>query len=153
MEVIKTPKGALPVGRPLETFDVIERGDRLNLLREDQRTVEPTNATVDAEGKIIEELRVVNNTLIGEDQLVIVDLGKKQGIKVGNMVMVVRRGDALVDTGTPGEAVPDEDKEYPFEVIADLMVMDVDESSSIAVVVNSVVEIGIGEKVLVRKSR
>ena len=150
IEVLKVPKGALPVARVLETFDVIERGDRLNVLRDDQRNVSPTDATVDLEGSIIEELRVVNNELIGEDNLVIIDLGKKQGLKVGNMVMVVRRGDALDDVGSP-DGVPEDDKSYPYEVIADLMVMDVSESSAIAVVVNAVVEIGKGEKVLVRK--
>ena len=58
--------------------------------------------------------------------------------------------DALDDVGTP-DGVPDDDKAYPYEVIADLMVMDVSDNSSIAVVVNAVVEIGKGEKVLVRR--
>ncbi len=91
--------------------------------------------------------------LIGDHQLVFIDLGKNQGVKKGNLMHVVRRGDAYDKMMAPGHNVGQDDSDYPSRSVARLVVVQVGKDASIALVLTATQEIGIGDFVLMRKSR
>ena len=91
--------------------------------------------------------------LIGEGAVVFLDRGKDDGVKPGNRFTVVRRGDAY----DPDHALPEggtrDDRKYPDENIATLVVVDVGSKSAIGLVTASTKEALIGDHVVMLKGR
>lgn len=87
-------------------------------------------------------------TQIGEQRVVFVDRGARDGVAVGNVFRVVRSGDPFAETiPLNGMAVPN-DPALPREPIGDLLVIDVKDGVSSALVTRSVTEILIGDSVV-----
>ena len=76
--------------------------------------------------------------IIGENELIFIDKGRKDGVAVGNTFFVVYQGDPL--TG------PDED--LPEERLAKLLIVDVKEHASTALVTYAIREIEVGNTVV-----
>ena len=128
-------------GTVSSALNPIERGYKVGPLRRRYRRVDPVPATQAASGLIIATLnntgaisikksaqlrrlraKGYNDYLAGEEQFVIVNLGESNGLEVGNVLEVVRKGDAYTPKRTFN--IPYEDG-WPRRVIGALMVVEV----------------------------
>ena len=124
----------------------IERGDRIGpvagpLFERVDRA--PNQADVDA---FILATLEENLAELGQGHLVFLDRGAKDGLVAGNTLSVIRAGDGLDDDGY----TPYYDEALPRENIGSLMVVVVQESTAAAVVVRSIREVRIGDRVEMR---
>jgi hypothetical protein len=127
----------------------IERGAKVGPLVKQYKNVPPVPPKVDAQGTIIAML--TQDQLIGEGEVVFVDLGQGSGIEVGNRMHVVRRGDAL-----PGKAHTDtagqDDRRFPARGLGEVVIVEVGDKISVGLVTLSVQEMGIGDSVMMQAS-
>ena len=149
----------------------IERGYKVGPLRRRFRRVEEVETTRSEVGRVVANLTTTGpvvldddkhrrrrqdrrlgerQLLVGEEQFVVVDLGKDSGVQVGNILEVVRKGDEY----TPRRVfhIPYEDG-WPRRVTAALLVVQVGEQTSLAVAVYSRREIERGDFVEMRGPR
>ncbi len=129
-----------------QSFDEIERGALLGpwtekFLRPVDR--KPNSRTLD--GRIIgAQVDIV--TQVGEHHVVFVDRGQRDGVEEGNLFTVVRSGDLY----GRDPHVPAWDPDLPPEDVGDLLVVDVKEQVSTALVTRSLTELLIGDRVEMR---
>ncbi len=117
-----------------EANDVIERGGRVGPIQRSYRgeQIKPTAGKKNATGTIVAMLRA--DQIIGEGQIVFIDLGKRQGVARGNILYVVRRGDAFPEKA--GRAnVGQNDTAYPARSIGRIMMVDVGKNAAAGLVV------------------
>jgi hypothetical protein len=128
--------------------DGIERGALLGPWTEKPfRPVARKQNGRDVEGLIIAS-PVGVLTQFAEHQVVFVDRGRADGVEEGNLLNVVRSGDlAHRDPNT----VP-HDPSLPKETVGDLLVIDAREHASAALVVRSLTELLIGDRVEMRSA-
>jgi hypothetical protein len=127
----------------------IERGAKVGPLVKQFKTVAPVAPSVDAQGNIVAML--TSDQLIGQGEVVFVDLGKSAGIQVGNRMHVVRRGDAhpaLNETN-----VGQDDRRFPARAVGEIVIVDVGEKISVGLVTLAVQELGLGDLVVMQKSK
>jgi LysM domain len=152
---INGPITTVQVGR---TWEEIERGDLVRPWDDQMRRLAPRPNTRSVDGVVI---GAVNDALttFGESQSVYIDKGKNDGVEEGNTFYVVRGGDGLAvvsrtvsaNAETNGEqAVAAGKVQVPDENVAMLIVIDVRDTVSSAMVVRSIREIEAGEKVEMR---
>lgn len=128
------------------SYDTIERGDYLGpwserLVKPVQ--VRPNQATL--EGFIVGTHPSIL-TMLGEYNVVYLDKGKADGVEEGNTFRVVRSGDP-----TRSVAVgPTWDRSLPPEVVGTLVVYDVKEHVSSALVMRSLFELTVGDRIEMR---
>ncbi len=127
-------------------LEPIERGALLGpwtdkIVRPIER--KPNQATLD--GRIIASQAAVV-TQVGEHHIVIVDKGAADGVEEGNAFTVVRSGDLY----GRDPLVPAWDPSLPKEDVGDLLVIDVKERASTALVTRSLKELLIGDRVEMR---
>jgi hypothetical protein len=129
-----------------QALEPIERGALLGpwtdkIVRPIERR--PNRQTLD--GRIIaSQVDIV--TQVGEHHVVIVDRGQADGVEEGNVFKVVRSGD-LYDRDP---YVAPWDPDLPPEDVGDLLVIDVKERASTALVTRSLKELVIGDRVEMR---
>jgi hypothetical protein len=87
-------------------------------------------------------------TMVGESHVVFVDKGRADGVEEGNVFRVIRSGDPLHST----LASVAYDPSFPREIVGDLLVIDVKETTSTALVTRSLRELTIGDRVEMRAS-
>jgi hypothetical protein len=127
-------------------FDPIERGALLGPWTEKPYRPVPRRANRRAlDGRIIAtQAEVV--TMLGEHHVVFVDRGEADGVEAGNLFTVVRAGDPYgQDSRTAGW-----DARLPKEDVGQLLVIDVKERASAALVMRSLKELVIGDRVELR---
>lgn len=124
-----------------EALDPIERGYKVAPIRRKFLEVVPRTNSKGIQAHVVATMRP--QTLSGDYSVVFVDVGREQGVQVGNRFLVVRSGDAWQ------QALDDNPKElgataelpmqpkYPDEAIAELRVVDVRKKSSMCVVTSS----------------
>lgn len=154
----------LAQGTITESLDVIERGDRVGPVDRRIDTVPPATNDVEVDGQVL--ATVLENEMFGANQVVLIDRGEKAGLKPGNRLFVVRKGDpwqeGLSSTGayaaskvtlsTDGAADVKQSAEgkqaadYPDEVIAEIRVIRVRKDSATALVTRSVRELEAGDR-------
>ncbi|KAB2887193.1 MAG: hypothetical protein F9K40_21770, partial [Kofleriaceae bacterium] len=127
----------------------IERGARVGPLMTQFKSVPPVRNEVDVQGTIVAMLTA--QQLIGQGEVVFIDLGKKSGIKPGNRFFVVRRGDAFDPKRDPGEQVGQDDRSYPVRALGEVVVIQVGDSISVGLVDRVSEEMGVGDLVMMRK--
>jgi hypothetical protein len=121
-------------------FRDIERGDWVGRVPEGfGQRIAPTPTQSGAKGYVIETMETAQR-LIGEHDLIFIDRGRAHGVQPGNVFTVLHRG----DLGT------DETDGLPLEDVGAVMVIDVRENVSTAVVLRSLNEMRIGDKVELR---
>jgi hypothetical protein len=127
----------------------IERGDHLAPNTPVEKTVHVTPNERDVNGVIL-IADVSGLTLPGQNHAVFIDKGAADGVRDGNTFTVVETGDGLGFLKLTGEL----DKQDPVvrENIATLVVFNVNEHSSEAMVVKSLREINLGDRVEMRKA-
>ena len=151
LEVVSVAKGKRARAVITDSVDVIERGARVGPLPRTFRTVEPTRAEADVQGTIVATLG--SDALIGQGQVVFIDQGEAAGVKVGNRMYVVRRGDAYSDVMTPGKSMGIDDRRFPDRAIGEILIVQVGKRASAALVTLGLQEIGVGERVLMVEAR
>ena len=129
-----------------QSFDPIERGAMLGPWTEKSFRPVPRKANRQAlVGRIIatqsEALSVV-----GEHHVVFVDKGERDGVEQGNLFTVVRSGDPT----TVGAYETPWDPTLPEEDVANLLVIDVKERASAALITRSLSELLVGDHVEMR---
>lgn len=126
------------------SFEEMERGDRIGPSFLDfDRPVAPTPNTRNLIGYVTAAVTQGVREL-GQDEIVFVDRGRVHGVEVGNRFQVVQSGDGL-KRGEEGQ-----DPELPHEAVAELVVLEVNERTSAALVVASRREFSVGDRVVMK---
>ncbi|HET8541938.1 MAG TPA: LysM peptidoglycan-binding domain-containing protein [Anaeromyxobacter sp.] len=129
-----------------QSFDSIERGALLGPWTEKTyRAVarRPNRQALD--GKVI-ATRTDVVTVVGEHHVVFVDRGSRDGVEEGNVFTVIRSGDLY----GKDPYQPPWDPSLPKEDVGNLLVIDVKERASAALVTRSLKELVVGDRVEMR---
>ncbi len=150
LEVVSVKQDKRARGRIIEANQEIERGAKVGPLVTKFRNVPPAAPTVDLQGNIVAML--TKDQLIGErGEVVFIDQGRGSGLKVGNRMYVVRRGDAY--PGTMSTEVGSDDRRFPARALGEVVIVEVGDRISIGVVTLSVQEMSIGDIVMMQKAK
>ncbi len=162
------PRTRVVRGEIVESLDVIERGSKVGHVERDFRFVAPVPATKNIAARLLTS--IYPNQVLGGQQVVFIDRGRKDGLREGNRLFVIRRGDAWRRT-LPGGArdaayrlkmdVPErlqvekaplhgDEQEFPEEIVAELRVISTRAFSSLALIVESRHEIVPGDRAVAR---
>ena len=164
-----SPQDHMARARVVESLDVIERGASIGPIERAFKVVAPLRNDTDVQAHVLASLHP--NILFGQNQVVFIDKGEAAGLKPGNRLFVVRRGDAwrksLVTPGAgfrvsadderpmpPMENTPGarhEEANYPDEVVAELRVLAVKKDSAACLVSQSRLEIEVNDLAVARK--
>lgn len=136
-----------------DAVDVIERGHLVGPLQRTYRgdDVQLTPNERDLQGQIVAMLR--SDQLIGDGQIVFLDLGEEDGLKKGNLLHVVRRGDAYTKTLDAKYNVGLDNPDYPSRSVGRIVVVQVGKHTAVGLVLSTELELGIGDFVLMRKAK
>ncbi len=145
-EVKTVTDGKMARVKIVDATDPIERGYKIGPLRRQFKIVEPVHNTTEKEGVVLTNLRPLN--LVAADQLTFVDMGKAEGITLGNRLFITRRGDGY--QGLLGTK-PIDDPKYPREIVGEILVIDTRDHISTGLVTRSSVDSRIGDRVEARK--
>ena len=132
-----------------EANQEIERGAKVGPLVKQFKNVPPVPPKVDAQGNIVAML--TKDQLIGQGEVVFIDLGKGSGIEVGNRMFVVRRGDAKPPQSK--DTVGQDDRKFPARSLGEVVIVEVGDKISIGLVTLSVQEMSVGDIVMMQKSQ
>ncbi len=132
----------------IESHREIERGAKTSPIVKRFGNVQAVAPRVDVQAPIVAMLQA--DQLIGAGEVVFVDLGKSDGVEVGNDMFVVRRGDALPPTMS--SEVGHDDRRYPARSLGKIRIVEVGEKISIGVVTLSVTEMSVGDLVMMQRS-
>ena len=146
VQSVKQDKQA--TGVIVEANQEIERGAKVGPLLTTFRTVPPVLPKVDAQGTVVAMLTY--EQLVGQGEVVFVDLGRRSGVEVGNRMFVVRRGDAL--PGTMNRQTGQDDRKFPARALGQIVIVDVGDRISVGLVTLSVQEMNIGDIVMMQAS-
>ena len=133
----------------VEANQEIERGAKVGPLVKTFKNVPTVAPTVDAQAPIVAML--TKDQLIGQGEVVFVALGKSSGVKVGNRMFVVRRGDAKPDTMS--NEVGSDDRRFPARALGEIVIVEVGEKVSIGLVTLAVQEMSVGDLVMMQKAK
>ncbi len=142
---IKTDKKAR--GVIVDAYQEITRGLKVGPLVKSFHTVPPSTVKVDAQGAIVAMLH--HDALIGQGEVVFVDLGKQSGVEVGNRMFVVRRGDAYPKP--MDKTVGQDDRRFPARALGEVVIVEVGDRISIGLITLSVQEMAVGDLVMMQK--
>jgi len=139
------------------TFEEVERGDRVRPWEPQEKRVAPRANTADVLGRIVQALNP-GLSEYGEATEVFIDRGSADGVQEGNTFAVIRQGDGLSNAmvvgsftaGRQGELSAKAD--VPEENVGLLLVIDVRDRVSTAVVIKSIRELSAGDFVEMRAS-
>jgi len=126
-----------------ESYDPIERGDLLRPWKEVERRVKLTKNQADIlDGWVVDAYHGLE--ISGEHQMVFLDKGAEHGVRAGNQLAIIRRGDGLYE-------VDDEDLEtLPDEIIGELVVIEAHPIASTCLVSRSLRAVVRGDRVVMR---
>lgn len=123
-----------------EAYQPVFRGDFVGPLPENWgRRVEPAPNSAESDGFVVETVSDVL-TFIGEHHLVYLDQGRENGVQIGNTFTVLDKGDGYTR----------QTEDLPYEPIGEIMVIDVQETGSTAIVMTSVRAVRVGDRVAMR---
>ena len=147
IESVKQDKRAK--ARIIDANQEIERGANIGPLAKQYKNVPPVPPKVDAQGTIVAML--TKDQLIGQGEIVFVDVGKGSGVVVGNRMFVVRRGDALPPKSK--DTVGQDDRRFPARSLGEVVIVEVGDKISVGLVTLSVKEMSVGDIVMMQKSQ
>ena len=151
LEVVSVKKGKRARAIIQDSTDVIERGALVGPLKRTFRDIAPRRNERNVKGTVIAML--APDQLMGEGHIVFTDLTKKDGLKVGNRLYVIRRGDAYASVMGPGHNTGQDDRRFPARAVAEVIVVQVGKRQSIGLISASVKEASVGDMVIMRKSK
>jgi hypothetical protein len=153
----------------IETLDVIERGANIGPLERRFEIVPPRRNEVDVQARVLASVHP--HAFYGQNNVVFIDKGEAAGLKRGNRLFILRRGDAwrqsLVTRGAGYRVSPDDERPmppmektpgskrqedtYPDEVVGELRVLSVKKDSAVCLVSQSRLEIEVSDVAVARK--
>jgi hypothetical protein len=151
--------------RIVESLDIIERGARVGPVRRRFDVVPPLPNTATVKARVLTSL--YPHVYMAQEQVVFLDRGSEDGLKPGNRLLIVRRGDTWRTTleqstrdrvrmDSPENAevektpLPGEQDKFPEESVAELRVLRAEKFSSLALVTQSKREIVPGDLAVAR---
>ena len=157
------------VGRAkiIEALDAIERGARVGPVARRFEVVPPARNETDVASRILTSVQP--HGLFGQNQIVFVNQGEEAGLKPGNRLFVIRKGDAWHSTLTTGSSAkrialeddspaatenvpkPRDASRLPEEVLSELRVINVRKNTAMCIVSASQHEIEAGDQAIARK--
>jgi hypothetical protein len=161
------PKERVARAKITEALDAIERGARVGPVARRFEVVPPARNEKDVAATILTSVQP--HGLFGQNQIVFVNQGEESGLKPGNRMFVIRKGDAwhqTLTTGSPAKRIALEDDSpaatenvprprnasvLPEEVLAELRVINVRKKTSMCIVTASRHEIEAGDQAFARK--
>jgi hypothetical protein len=163
------PHDRIARARIVETLDVIERGSDVGPLERRFQIVPPKRNEADVQAHVLASVHP--HEFYGQNSVVFIDKGDAAGLKPGNRLFVVRRGDAwrhsLVTAGAGYRVSPDDERPmppmektpgpkrdeqlYPDEIVGELRVLSVRKDSAVCLVTQSNQEIEIHDLAVARK--
>ena len=149
VEVVSVKQDKRARGVIIESNREIERGMNVGPLIKEYKNVPPVAAKVDAHGKIIAMLTA--DSLIGQGELVFLDLGRGAGLEVGNRMFVVRRGDAKPPH--LGQTIGQDNPDFPARQLGEIVIVEVDNKISVGLVTLSEREMGVGDMVMMQAAK
>lgn len=152
-----------------ESLDAIERGARVGPVERRFEVVPPVRNDKDIQARVLTSVQP--NNLYGRDQVVFIDQGEEAGLRPGNRLLVVRKGDAWHDSlstasrasskrialeddspaATENVPKPRDRTRLPEEVVAELRVVNVRKQTAMCIVSASRREIEPGDVGFARK--
>jgi hypothetical protein len=160
-------KDRIARGQIVESLDPIERGARIGPIRRRFDVVPPVRNDADVSAQVMASVRL--HAFFGQNQVVFVDRGAEDGLKIGNRLFVVRRGDAwrkTLPTDMAGmriavesqsaadtERVPHARDEaiFPEQVVGEMRVIALHPRSATCVLTQSTREVELGDAAVARK--
>jgi len=149
VEVVAVKQDKRARGVILEVNQEVERGAKVGPLVKSFKTVPPSPAKVDVQGTVVAML--THEQLIGQGEVVFVDLGKGSGLEVGNRMFVVRRGDAYPKN--MNNQIGQDDRQFPARALGEIVVVEVGDKISIGLVTLAVQEMSVGDLVMMQASK
>jgi hypothetical protein len=160
------PSTRIARGQVTESLDVIERGARVGPVGRKFQVVPPIRNEKDVNASVLAS--VYPHNFYGQNQVVFIDKGDEDGLKVGNRLFVIRRGDAwrkslasnvaglriALESESPAdtESPPSiNESKAPMEVIGELRILTVRKHTAAALVTQSTREIELGDSAVARK--
>jgi hypothetical protein len=163
------PEKRIARGSLIESLDIIERGAKIGPVGRRFFVVPPEPSDVDVEGRVLTSL--YPHVLLGRDQVVFIDRGANDGLRAGNRLFVVRRGDTwrqtLVTTthmasdqirldvpehiAVEPTPIEGDDEDFPEEIIGEVRIVRAHPYASLAVVSQSAQEIEPGDRIIAKK--
>jgi hypothetical protein len=150
-----------------EALDAIERGARVGPVVRRYEVVPPARNEKDVKATVLTSVQP--HGIFGQNQIVFIDQGEAAGLKAGNRLFVIRKGDGWHTSQTTGtsarriameddspaatEAVPKprDASKLPDDVMAELRVVNVRKSTAMCIVTASRHEIEAGDSAFARK--
>ena len=123
----------------------IERGMKVGELRTRFARVEPVPSDVTDNGLVVDTVR--DYEISGENHFVVTNLGASSGIRRGNVLEVVHKGDAY---SRKHKLFNPYEEGHPRRLVAEVLVLEVQPNSSIGVVIFSAREVEIGDHIEIR---
>jgi len=149
-----------------ESLDVIERGARIGPVGRKFEVVPPVRNQKDVNAQVLAS--VYPHNFYGQNQVVFLDKGDEDGLRPGNRLFVIRRGDAwhkslasdvaglriALESDSPADTERPPvvgDQKAPLEVIGELRILTVRKHTSAALVTQSTKEIELNDSAVARK--
>ncbi|MCH7959756.1 MAG: hypothetical protein IID08_06480 [Candidatus Hydrogenedentes bacterium] len=139
VEIISTNE-KFATGKIFSAYAAIHRGDPITEYVSMVKTVNITPNTVQLEGHIIETL-ADGAKLIGSRDVIYIDRGAQDGVRIGNKMQVVRRGDPLVRG---------DKRSLPDETVGTLVVVGTRANTSTVVVTEATRALHRGDRVVMK---
>jgi hypothetical protein len=149
------PETKVGRGSITEAMDPIERGFEVANIPRRFEMVPPRENDSDVDAEVVAALRPLQ--MFGNHQIVFVNAGEGQGLKLGNRFFIVRSGDEWRDNLTTSEReagasdVSDDPTEYPDEIVAEARVVNVRPDTAALMVTRAIAEIEIGDRAEMRR--
>jgi hypothetical protein len=163
------PRERLARARIVETLDVIERGADVGPLERRFQIVPPRRNEAEVQAHVLASVH--QHEFYGQNSVVFIDKGEAAGLKPGNRLFILRRGDSwrqsLVTPAAGYRVSPDDErpmppmemtpgprrdeKAYPDEVVGELRVLSVRKDSAVCLVSQSSQEIELYDLAVSRK--
>ncbi len=142
--VIKRITDKVVTAQITENYDPVERGDLVRPWKSPVKDIRPRRNKVTLQGYVVDSL--IDHAIMAEHQIVFLDKGIGQGVEEGNRFFVIRQG----DPSTYNDGFDDD--ELPFEKIGELIVLSAGSSTSVALVARSLVDLKVGDRVVMEKN-
>lgn len=163
------PDDRVAKGRIVEALDVIERGAKVGPVARRFDVVPPRTNRVDLKARVLTS--TYPHLFFGQNQVLFIDRGSDDGLRPGNRLFIVRKGDSWrrtlknasdtarsrLRTDLHEEAqvertpLKGDERKFPEEVVGELRILRTREQTSIAIVTASSREIQPGDRAVAKK--
>ncbi|MDB4997631.1 MAG: hypothetical protein JWM74_5063, partial [Myxococcaceae bacterium] len=161
------PKERIAKAQIIESLDVVERGARVGPIARKFIVSPPVRNDVDVRAGILASIHQHN--FYGQNAVIFIDKGEKEGLRTGNRLFIVRKGDAwraslategaatriALESDSPAEVervpTPRNPNALPEEVVGELRVVSTREHTATCVVTQARREIELVDEAVARK--